>query len=172
MSFWDTFDWNKAAQSQFAPPHIPGNAQSDAALAQWNAQRPQITPEVLEASRGLPSTSTGAPANLSAAQVEVLRRGGQSVPQPVAGSGLNRGFVDPLALKAMAQNLPYDLDARRNAIAAQLTLQSETPTPGLTSTGATPTRTQQLQALSTDVLRSLAARGDGDAASVLAGRGG
>jgi hypothetical protein len=46
---------------------------------------------------------------------------------PVAGlnTGDPRGMVDPEALKAQAQGIPYDIDARRNAIAAQVQAQQQ-----------------------------------------------
>jgi hypothetical protein len=34
-------------------------------------------------------------------------------------------MVDPEALKAQAQGIPYDIDARRNAIAAQVQAQQQ-----------------------------------------------
>src|SRR5262245_6195035 len=121
MSFWDTYDWNKAAQGPFVPPHIPGNAQSDASIAHWNALRPDITPDVLEASRGPATSLTGAAATVDPGLLQLYQARERNLPQPAVGSPtLNKGPVDPLALQAKAQHLPYDLDARRNAIAAQL----------------------------------------------------
>lgn len=54
-------------------------------------------------------------ANLTRADVEATR-------MPVAGvnTGNAAGMVDPAALQAMAQGGHYDMDARRNAIAAQV----------------------------------------------------
>jgi hypothetical protein len=37
----------------------------------------------------------------------------------------SQGTVDPAALRAMAQGLPYDIDARRDAIAAQLSANQQ-----------------------------------------------
>ena len=57
---------------------------------------------------------------------------------PVAGlnTGDPRGMVDPEALKAHAQGIPYDIDARRNAIAAQLVAQqAAVPPPAQVQTG-------------------------------------
>lgn len=137
MSFWDTYDWDKASKGTFAPPSIPGNTQSEAALAAWNLARPQITPAILEASRGPPTTPAGAPVTqIDPVLLASYQAKGANLPQPAVGSSaLNIGPVDPMALKALAQHLPYDVDARRNAIAAQLVGQQGA---GLGGTTATP----------------------------------
>ena len=52
---------------------------------------------------------------------------------PVAGvnTGDPRGMVDPEALRVHAQGGPYDMNARRNSIAAALVAQQAAPQPQL-----------------------------------------
>jgi len=166
MGFFDTFDWNKAAQGQFAPPAIPGNAQSAQAVQTWQNLRPDITPDILEASRGPAISPTGGVQTVPADAIAAYAGGRGSLPQPAPGNfGLNKGFVDPTALKALAQNLPYDLNARRNAITAQLIAGPGQA--GTTSTAA-PSLDQQMRALDFASLQQLAGRqvaGDPQAAA-------
>ena len=97
-----------AAGGLFAPAHIPGNAQSQAALEEWSARHRHLTRAEIESLRMPPlaQRQTGNPR---------LPGGGGLVAQ-----GDPLGEVDPAALQAAAQGTPYDIEARRNAIAARL----------------------------------------------------
>jgi hypothetical protein len=76
----------------FAPAYQPNDPQAVAALDAWRARNANLTRADVEATRMPTSFNTGNPA----------------------------GMVDPAALQAMAQGGHYDMDARRNAIAAQV----------------------------------------------------
>jgi uncharacterized membrane protein YgcG len=77
----------------FAPAYIAGNAPSMQAASDWNANFWNMTNPKVEQTRMPVPFNTGNPA----------------------------GMVDPEALRVLAQGGPYDMDARRNAIAAQMT---------------------------------------------------
>jgi hypothetical protein len=76
----------------FAPAYTAGDQSSMDAVNQWMAQNYSMTNPKVEETRSPVSFNTGNPA----------------------------GMVDPEALRALAQGGPYDFDARRNAIAAQV----------------------------------------------------
>jgi hypothetical protein len=85
----------------FAPAYIGSNPQSVAAVNDWMAKNYSMTNPKVEQTRQPVSFNTGNPA----------------------------GMVDPEALRVLAQGGPYDMDARRNAIAAQVTAnQAAQPT--------------------------------------------
>ncbi len=89
----------------FAPAYIVGNPESEAAVAQWQATNHPLTPDMIEQTRG-PSTTTTAPNTMG------LRAGTVTTTTP--------GTVDPAALKVLAQGGKYDMNTRRNEIAAQI----------------------------------------------------
>jgi hypothetical protein len=124
-SIFDDYNTQGANNGMFAPAYIKGNPTSESAVAAWNAARPTITPDVLTQSRGLPPQS-GIPPNKYANFTGYVPA--DFVPSPqytnFAGQG---GPIDRDALRALAQHLPYDLDARRNAIAAQLATRQADP---------------------------------------------
>ena len=76
----------------FAPAFDPNDPASVAVWEAWKRRNLSMTRPLVEETRSPVSFNTGDP----------------------------RGMVDPEALKAHAQGLPYDIDAKRNAIAAQL----------------------------------------------------
>jgi len=82
----------------FAPAFDPNDPQSVAIWEAWKRRNLAMTRPLVEETR-----------------------------TPVAGlnTGDPRGMVDPEALKAHAQGLPYDIDARRNSIAAAVQAQQQ-----------------------------------------------
>jgi len=82
----------------FAPAYNPTDPQSVQAVQAWTDRNQGISP----------------------AQIEQTR-------MPTAGvnTGNPAGMVDPAALRSMAQGGPYDMDARRNAITAQVQAQQQ-----------------------------------------------
>lgn len=90
----------------FAPAHVAGDASSDAAVDAWSAQHRYLTrPEVEQ---------TRMPALWSSPSASVQKGATPLAPGNIVGT------VDPLALQASAQGIPYDMEARRNAIAARI----------------------------------------------------
>jgi len=79
----------------FAPAFTPGDPASEAEAQRWMARHYRVTNPVVEQSRSPVSFSTGNPA----------------------------GMVDVEALRALAQGGDYDVNARRNAIAAAVQAQ-------------------------------------------------
>jgi len=98
-----------------------------------------------------PAYQAGNPASMQAVsdwQNRVFNVNGQNIDQtrkPVSfDTGNPGGMVDPEALRVLAQGGPYDFDARRNAIAAQVqqqqaakSVQQALPTTVPTATGGT-----------------------------------
>jgi hypothetical protein len=76
----------------FAPAFLRGNPQSEQAVQDWQQRIFNVNPGNIEQTRMPVSFNTGNPA----------------------------GELDPEALRIMAQGGPYDFNARRNAIAAQV----------------------------------------------------
>jgi hypothetical protein len=76
----------------FAPAYNPTDPQSMQAVQTWMDRNQGIGPAQVEQTRMPSSVNTGNAA----------------------------GMVDPAALRSLAQGGPYDLEARRNAIAAQV----------------------------------------------------
>lgn len=94
-----------ALNNTFAPAYIPGYAPSEQAIMQR------------QATRGLTGMQNQGMQYLDELRTPPVRR------QVFAGGGFapsgnfSQGSIDPAALRAVAQNLPYDVQARRNAIA-------------------------------------------------------
>lgn len=81
----------------FAPAFIHGDPQSEAATQAWMAKNWSMTNPMVEQTRQPVSFNTGNPA----------------------------GMVDPEALRVLSQGGPYDMNARRAAIAAQVQAQQQ-----------------------------------------------
>jgi hypothetical protein len=109
------YDEVGAMNGLFAPALIRGDPTSEAAVQNWMDQNYQVTNPVVEQSRGAAPFNTG------------------NVP----------GAVDPAALQAMAQGGKYDINSRRNAIAAQLAA-SQAAQQGGQSGGARGLRADQM----------------------------
>jgi hypothetical protein len=85
----------------FAPAYIRSDPNSVQRVNDWQAQNFGMTNQGVEATRIPVGFNTGNPA----------------------------GMVDPEALRVLAQGGPYDLNARRNAIAAQVQAQQQAQHP-------------------------------------------
>jgi hypothetical protein len=81
----------------FAPAYIKSDPAAAQATQDWMDRTYSVSDPQIEQSRMPVSFNTGNPA----------------------------GMVDPMALKAAAQGGPYDMSARRNAIAAQVQQQAQ-----------------------------------------------
>ena len=101
-----------AAGGTFAPAHIAGDPRSQAAVAAWQA------PRGMNALKGVDLQSLQMPDMWQAPQADPNTGMRQSA---IPGSmTFGVGATDQSALRAMAQNTPYDVDARRNAIAERV----------------------------------------------------
>jgi hypothetical protein len=60
-NFFDTYDWNRAAQGLFIPPRVYGNAQSQAAREAWRQAHPFGPPRATATSATPPTTTTTTP---------------------------------------------------------------------------------------------------------------
>lgn len=60
-NFFDTYDWNRAAQGLFIPPNVYGNAQSQAARAAWRQAHPFGPPRAPTSMATTPPTTTPTP---------------------------------------------------------------------------------------------------------------
>jgi hypothetical protein len=96
---------DRSAGGLFAPPHVAGDPASAAAIDAWNAQHHYLTRAEVEATR-MPPPFAPATTGLKGQSNVVAQQ--------------NIGTVDPAALLAAAQGVPYDIEARRNAIAARI----------------------------------------------------
>ena len=97
----------------FAPAYVRGLPQSEAAVTAWQAQNRPLTAANIEQTR-MPTEYTGA-SPMSAGD------GVYGKPLPLNQSYLDpRGQIDPEALRVLAQGGRYDLNARRDAIAARV----------------------------------------------------
>jgi hypothetical protein len=97
----------------FAPAYIRGFAPSENAVRAWSAYQHNVTPGMLDELR-MPNASQGA-------QTYSGGNGVYGGPIPLKQQyGDPRGALDPEALRMMAQGGHYDVEARRNAIAARL----------------------------------------------------
>lgn len=97
----------------FAPAYIKGFAPSEKALSAWNAYQHNVTPGMLDELR-MPNEYQGA-------QQYSAGNGVYGGPIPLKQTyGDPKGAIDPEALRVMAQGGHYDVEGRRNAIAARL----------------------------------------------------
>jgi hypothetical protein len=111
-SVYQNYDPVGAMGGLFAPGYVHGWAPSEKAVADWTAGH-HIGRDTVEASR-MPGEYMD--------PTQMTRGDGvYGGPLPVNQSyGDKRGTVDPEALRIWAQGGKYDLDARRNAIAARV----------------------------------------------------
>jgi hypothetical protein len=98
----------------FAPAYIKGYAPAEQALKAWTDYNRQGA-GIIEQSR-MPNLYVD-PANNPTIGADGVYGNGVPIKQTYGDS---RGMVDPEALRIAAQGGHYDLDARRNAIAARL----------------------------------------------------
>jgi hypothetical protein len=107
----------------FAPAYVHGYAPSNAAVTDWMGQNRAVTPAMIDESR-MPSVWTPPEDPYTS-----MRRGGGGKGAGMYGEGRvpdsitfgdQRGPVDPEVLRAASQGGPYDIGARREAIAARL----------------------------------------------------
>ena len=101
------------AEDLFAPAYLKGFKPSEDALAAWNAYHHNITPGLVDELR-MPNEYRGPPSYSAGNGVY----GGPIPLQQTYGDV--KGQIDPVALRAMSQGSHYDIEARRNAIAARL----------------------------------------------------
>lgn len=111
-SIFDTYDPAGAMGGLFAPAYIHGYKPSEDAVAAWQAQNRGVNADVIEQSRmpatARPSTTIGGDGVY----------GGPLPQYQIYGDP--RGTVDPAALRAASLGGHYDLQARRDAIAARI----------------------------------------------------
>lgn len=120
---FQTYDPQGGDSGLFAPAYIAGYQPSQAAVAAWNAQNHAVTPALVDQLR-MPQAwqapndlAGGAPggSKMAGGLIGGLYGAGR-IPQSQT-FGDTQGQVDPLALRALAQGGPYDIAARRAAIA-------------------------------------------------------
>jgi hypothetical protein len=145
-NIFDNYDPVGALGGKFAPAYIHGYAPSEQAVGDWMKKNFSVTPDIIEQSRGVPTLPTGAAAPLPAnpfksqgiTDAEYYARNG--VRQPTTFDYTqNKGPVDANALRAYAQGSPYDINARRNAIAAQIVAQGSGGNTGAAQVSSNPT---------------------------------
>jgi hypothetical protein len=113
---FDTYNPKGADNGLFAPAYIPGFQPSEDAVAAYNAANHAVTPDLVNQLR-MPALWQPPSQNLPAMGGGPYGEG--RIPQSqTLGDPL--GQVDPAALTAMSQGGPYDVDARRAAIAQRL----------------------------------------------------
>lgn len=112
-SIFQNYDPQGAMGGLFAPAYIKGFAPSEQAVAAWNAAHHGLSRAQIEETR-MPPLYQKPTGNVLADGVY-----GGGVPA-TQNYGDPRGMVDPDALRAAAMGLPYDMQARRDAIAARL----------------------------------------------------
>ena len=114
------YDPQGALGGTFAPAYIPGYAPSEQAVMNWQQGRAGNMTQAQLQQTAMP------PAWQPPIQSQYGPGSGQYGPN-LAGTSQTYGgsYVDPDALRAMAQNLPYDLEGRRNAVAAQMAANSQ-----------------------------------------------
>jgi hypothetical protein len=107
-----------ALGGQFAPAHIPGSAQSQEALTNWGKGRGLSYGDIDALRMPLDYSTQNTNSNPYA-----MFGGGGAYGNQISsniGFGDNRGMVDPNALLAASQHKPYDIGARRDAIAQRV----------------------------------------------------
>lgn len=112
-SLFENYDPVGSLNGMFAPAYIHGFAPSEAAVGAWNKANAGLTSADIEATR-MPNDYQ-APGNPLDSFGTMFGRGGTT-----ANFGDPRGTVDPEALRVAAQGGKYDINARRNAIAAKV----------------------------------------------------
>lgn len=131
-NLFQSYDPQGALNGMFAPAMIRSYAPSEQAVAAWNAQNHALTPDMINQLRMpnayQPPSAQGGLSGSGLSGSGLLNGmlgtaggayGAGRIPQTqTLGDPL--GQVDPNALRALAQGGPYDIAARRNAIAARL----------------------------------------------------
>jgi hypothetical protein len=97
----------------FAPAYIKGFAPSEAAVAAWQAQNRPMTSAMVDQTR-MPDLYRPPSGNIL-----MDGRYGSGVPAVQSYAG-NNGMVDVNALRAASMGGAYDMQARRDAIAARI----------------------------------------------------
>jgi hypothetical protein len=103
-----------ALGGMFAPAYIHGYSPSEQAVAAWTAQNQNVNRAMIEELR---MPNQWMPPEKPKGFSDVYGSG--RIPDNIQ-TGDERGQVDPLALTASAQGGPYDIEARRAAIAKRL----------------------------------------------------
>jgi hypothetical protein len=112
-SLFDTYNPQGALNGTFAPAYIAGYAPSAKAVKDWQALNRGVTQDIVNQTR-MPNLWSNPQNTLGGNGVY----GGPI--QANQSYGDSRGMVDPNALRAMSQGGPYDIDARRSAIAQRI----------------------------------------------------
>jgi hypothetical protein len=126
-SIYDQYNPNGEAGGLFAPPHIAGWQPAQDATEKYYKRRFGVTGDMIDELR---MPQAGAPASGS------VNSGGSDTINFVPKAG----YADPKLLKAAAQGGEYDVQGRRDAIAAQV-MANNTPAP---ATAAAPQAAQQM----------------------------
>jgi hypothetical protein len=118
-----------AAGGLFAPAYIHGYAPSEKAVADWQGQRGGLTHEMVANDLLMPDewkppqqeqTRGGGMTDVSGNFPGDGVYGGSNIPRNlVLGKNAN-GTVDVAALRALSHGTPYDVQGRRDSIAARL----------------------------------------------------
>jgi hypothetical protein len=125
-----TYNPHGAAGGLFAPAYIHGYAPSEKAVADWNATKGGLTHEMVANDLLMPDewkppapqeqTRGGGMVDASSTFPGDGVYGGGNIPKNlVLGKNAN-GTIDVEALRALSHGTPYDVQGRRDAIAARL----------------------------------------------------
>jgi hypothetical protein len=124
-----TYNPHGAAGGLFAPAYIQGYAPSEKAVADWNATKGGLTHEMIAKDLLMPEewkppqqeqTRGGGMTDVSGNFPGDGVYGGSNIPRNlVLGKNAN-GSIDVEALRALSHGTPYDVGARRDAIAARM----------------------------------------------------
>lgn len=112
-SLFENYDPVGSLNGMFAPAYIHGFAPSEAAVSAWNKANAGLTAADIEATR-MPNDYQAPSTGFERFGTMLGGTGG------TATFGDPRGTVDPEALRIAAQGGKYDMNARRNAIAAKV----------------------------------------------------
>ena len=112
---FQTYDPKGADSGLFAPAYIAGFQPSQDAVAAWNAQNHVVTPSMMDQLQ-MPAQWQAPQTQQSSLGTKALGAAG-NIPQ---NQSFGQPQVDPNALRALAQGGPYDVQARRDAIAQRL----------------------------------------------------
>ena len=124
-----TYNPHGAAGGLFAPAYIHGYAPSEKAVADWNTTKGGLTHEMIAKDLLMPDewkppqqeqTRGGGMTDVSGNFPGDGVYGGGNIPRNlVLGKNAN-GTIDVEALRALSHGTPYDVGARRDAIAARM----------------------------------------------------
>lgn len=118
-SLYEGYDPVGALQGMFAPAYLKGFQPSSDAVMAWQKINRGVTPDIIEQSR-MPALWTDPTKGITAVEGGPPTKYGEGRIPDNPQLGDQRGMVDPAALRAAAMGGPYDLAARRNAIAARV----------------------------------------------------